>query len=77
MTDSQHIISILFHIIQAIIALAFLFFMWKWSRKPKMTSEEEHQAIKQQNELADELERQLILQKKQLEALQDMTSIGR
>ena len=77
MTDSQHIISILLHIIQAIIALFFLFFMWKWSRKTMMTRKEERQAIKQRNELAAELERQLILQKKQFEALRDMTSIGR
>ena len=73
MSDAEHIVSIVLHIIQSIAAVAFLVAMWKWSRNPmdvKKNKAQEEAAIA-------EIERQYRLTKKSLEAIKNMSSIGR
>jgi hypothetical protein len=37
MSDMQHVIRIIAHVVQALAMLIFLFLMWRWSRPQKKT----------------------------------------
>ncbi|CAM8136506.1 hypothetical protein [Enterobacter sp. NFIX58] len=73
MSDTEHIVSIILHIIQAIAAVIFLIVMWKWSRKPKAVKPNKMQEAA----AIEEMERQYRLTKKSLEAIKNMSSLGR
>ena len=38
MSDIQHVIRIIAHVVQALVAILFLYVMWKWSRPKKEPS---------------------------------------
>lgn len=65
MSDTEHIIRIVLHMIQAVVALAFLLCMWKWSRSPKLTALNKTQ----EDAVLAEIERQHELRKRQEEIL--------
>lgn len=59
MTDTQHVISIIAHVIQAIAMLIFLFLMWRWSRPQKKPEipKEQAEAVERCVNLRNQLEK--------------------
>lgn len=57
MTDTQHIIRIIAHVIQVLTAVVFLLLMWKWSRPkkklemPKEQAEAAERCVKLRNQI--------------------------
>lgn len=59
MTDTQHIIRIIAHVIQAIAMLTFIFLMWRWSRPQKKAEmpKEQAEAVERCVKLRNQLEK--------------------
>lgn len=59
MTDTQHVISIIAHAIQALVAVIFLFLMWRLSRPHKKSEmpKEQAEAVERCVKLRNQLEK--------------------